>query len=118
MEVISDVTKSQHQPLIIEEWNGSSSTKLFKTATISASPSLYVHRSTNTILFFFCFCSVFSFHSRGLSFLFFLGDTQIRQSFQPYLEASSPSFCTRGKFNPIIFCSFLLFKQISLYYMS
>ncbi|KAJ4710746.1 protein root UVB sensitive 3 [Melia azedarach] len=45
MEVISDVTKSQHQPLIIEEWNGSSSTKLFKTATISASPSLYVHRS-------------------------------------------------------------------------
>ncbi|KAL5826261.1 hypothetical protein ACOSQ4_018058 [Xanthoceras sorbifolium] len=31
--------------LIIEEWNGSSSTKLFKTATITASPSLSICRS-------------------------------------------------------------------------
>ncbi|KAK4841765.1 hypothetical protein QYF36_010049 [Acer negundo] len=31
--------------LIIEEWNGSSSTKLFKTATITASPSLCICRS-------------------------------------------------------------------------
>ncbi|KAK3222858.1 hypothetical protein Dsin_009883 [Dipteronia sinensis] len=31
--------------LVIEEWNGSSSTKLFKTATITASPSLCICRS-------------------------------------------------------------------------
>ncbi|OMO93493.1 hypothetical protein CCACVL1_06483 [Corchorus capsularis] len=35
------------QPLIIEEWNGSSSTKLFRTATITASPSLSIQRSAN-----------------------------------------------------------------------
>ncbi|KAH9772396.1 protein root UVB sensitive 3 [Citrus sinensis] len=44
MEGISEVAKSKQQ-LIIEEWNGSSSTKLFKTATIFASPSLSIHRS-------------------------------------------------------------------------
>ncbi|GLU09544.1 hypothetical protein SLE2022_263990 [Rubroshorea leprosula] len=33
------------QQLVIEEWNGSSSTKLFKTATITVSPALSVHRS-------------------------------------------------------------------------
>uniref|UniRef100_A0A6N2LRU7 DUF647 domain-containing protein n=1 Tax=Salix viminalis TaxID=40686 RepID=A0A6N2LRU7_SALVM len=32
---------------IIEEWNGSSSTKLFKTATITASPYLSIQRSGN-----------------------------------------------------------------------
>ncbi|KAJ0095821.1 hypothetical protein Patl1_16677 [Pistacia atlantica] len=48
MDLIGEVTttsQSQSQHLIIEEWNGSSSTKLFKTATISASPSLSIHRS-------------------------------------------------------------------------
>lgn len=44
MEGISEVPKSKQQ-LVIEEWNGSSSTKLFKTATIFASPSLSIHRS-------------------------------------------------------------------------
>ncbi|GAV61448.1 DUF647 domain-containing protein [Cephalotus follicularis] len=33
--------------VVIEEWNGSSSTKLFKTATITASPSLSIQRSGN-----------------------------------------------------------------------
>ncbi|XP_044490708.1 protein root UVB sensitive 3 [Mangifera indica] len=46
MDMKSEVKKtSQSQHLIIEEWNGSSSTKLFKTAIISASPSLFIHRS-------------------------------------------------------------------------
>ncbi|OMO72011.1 hypothetical protein COLO4_27886 [Corchorus olitorius] len=35
------------QPVIIEEWNGSSSTKLFRTATITASSSLSIQRSAN-----------------------------------------------------------------------
>lgn len=42
-----EVSKKTEQPLIIEEWNGSSSTKLFKTATITVSPSLQIHRSDN-----------------------------------------------------------------------
>ncbi|XP_019059333.1 PREDICTED: protein root UVB sensitive 3 isoform X4 [Tarenaya hassleriana] len=33
--------------ITLEEWNGSSSTKLFRTATITASSSLSIHRSAN-----------------------------------------------------------------------
>ncbi|XP_024008322.1 protein root UVB sensitive 3 isoform X2 [Eutrema salsugineum] len=33
--------------ITLEEWNGSSSTKLFRTATITASPSLSIRRSAN-----------------------------------------------------------------------
>ncbi|XP_022726868.1 protein root UVB sensitive 3 isoform X2 [Durio zibethinus] len=42
-----EASKKTEQQLIIEEWNGSSSTKLFKTATISISPSLQINRSAN-----------------------------------------------------------------------
>ncbi|XVF85815.1 hypothetical protein PTKIN_Ptkin17bG0147900 [Pterospermum kingtungense] len=42
-----EASKKTEQQLIIEEWNGSSSTKLFKTATITLSPSPQIHRSTN-----------------------------------------------------------------------
>ncbi|MBA0805657.1 hypothetical protein Gohar_005152, partial [Gossypium harknessii] len=37
-----EASKMTKHPLIIEEWNGSSSTKLFKTATITFSPSLQI----------------------------------------------------------------------------
>ncbi|XVE74344.1 hypothetical protein DITRI_Ditri12bG0009600 [Diplodiscus trichospermus] len=42
-----ETSKKTEQQLIIEEWNGSSSTKLFKTATITISPSLQIQRSDN-----------------------------------------------------------------------
>ncbi|MBA0834665.1 hypothetical protein Goarm_006995, partial [Gossypium armourianum] len=42
-----EASKMTKHPLIIEEWNGSSSTKLFKTATITFSPSLQIQRSVN-----------------------------------------------------------------------
>ncbi|XVF03195.1 hypothetical protein REPUB_Repub04eG0240700 [Reevesia pubescens] len=42
-----EASKKTEQQIIIEEWNGSSSTKLFKTATITLSPSLQTHRSVN-----------------------------------------------------------------------
>ncbi|XP_062111448.1 protein root UVB sensitive 3 isoform X4 [Humulus lupulus] len=38
---------SSSPSVILEEWNGSSSTKLSKTATITASPSLSIQRSTS-----------------------------------------------------------------------
>ncbi|PON64665.1 Root UVB sensitive family [Trema orientale] len=38
---------SPSQSIILEEWNGSSSTKLSKTATITASPSLSIRRSSS-----------------------------------------------------------------------
>ncbi|XWS34191.1 hypothetical protein CRYUN_Cryun21dG0019300 [Craigia yunnanensis] len=42
-----EASKKTEQQLIIEEWNGSSSTKLFKTAIITVSPTLEIHRSVN-----------------------------------------------------------------------
>ncbi|TYG41657.1 hypothetical protein ES288_D12G192900v1 [Gossypium darwinii] len=42
-----EASKMTKHPLIIEEWNGSSSTKLFKTATITFSPYLQIQRSVN-----------------------------------------------------------------------
>ncbi|CAN8305290.1 unnamed protein product [Cochlearia groenlandica] len=43
-EELSDHNKSS---ITLEEWNGSSSTKLFRTATITASSSLSIERSSN-----------------------------------------------------------------------
>ncbi|KAL6190149.1 hypothetical protein ACLB2K_036548 [Fragaria x ananassa] len=42
MEVSSAISE-----IILEEWNGSSSTKLSRTATITSSPSLFIQRSGN-----------------------------------------------------------------------
>ncbi|PRQ40650.1 putative Root UVB sensitive family [Rosa chinensis] len=42
MEVSSAISE-----IILEEWNGSSSTKLSRTATITSSPSLCIQRSGN-----------------------------------------------------------------------
>ncbi|KAM7269881.1 hypothetical protein ACFE04_025378 [Oxalis oulophora] len=39
--------ESSKEVLMIEEWNGSSSTKLFKTAIITSSPSLSIQRPSN-----------------------------------------------------------------------
>ncbi|KAG6654150.1 protein root UVB sensitive 3 [Carya illinoinensis] len=40
-----EASKSSSTEVILEEWNGSSSTKLSRTATITASPSLSIQRS-------------------------------------------------------------------------
>ncbi|XP_041012993.1 protein root UVB sensitive 3 isoform X2 [Juglans microcarpa x Juglans regia] len=40
-----EASKSSSAEVILEEWNGSSSTKLSRTATITASPSLSIQRS-------------------------------------------------------------------------
>uniref|UniRef100_A0A7N2N552 Protein root UVB sensitive 3 n=1 Tax=Quercus lobata TaxID=97700 RepID=A0A7N2N552_QUELO len=40
-----ETSSPSYSEIILEEWNGSSSTKLSKTATITASPSLFIQRS-------------------------------------------------------------------------
>ncbi|KAK9276700.1 hypothetical protein L1049_006236 [Liquidambar formosana] len=45
MEVTGEEKELSSEMMILEEWSGSSPTKLSKTATITASPSLSIHRS-------------------------------------------------------------------------
>jgi hypothetical protein len=82
-------TEASSSEIILEEWNGSSSTKLSRTATITASPSLRIQRFFSLLkrLFF----------SDFLCFIFLKKNPQVWWQIHPCLETASPSICTRGK---------------------
>jgi hypothetical protein len=68
-EIVSankETRSSSSSKFIIEEWNGSSSSKLFKTATITTSPYLSIQRSPLYIYIYipsllFCFFCIHHF---------------------------------------------------------